>query len=44
MAGKFAESFPRSYRELRSLHHPDKGGNADEFDAVQKAFEQSKNR
>lgn len=30
----------RSYKELRSKHHPDKGGDAIEFDRVQKAWEQ----
>lgn len=31
-----------SYRRLRSLHHPDRGGNPAEFHRIQAAFEQYK--
>lgn len=31
----------KNYRELRSEHHPDKGGNAEMFNAVQKAWERA---
>lgn len=27
-----------AYRRLRSLHHPDKGGDAEQFDRIQKAY------
>lgn len=30
-----------AYRELRGRHHPDRGGNADQFRAVQAAWEQA---
>lgn len=30
-----------AYRALRSRHHPDRGGDPAEFDAVQKAFDQA---
>jgi hypothetical protein len=35
------EAVQRAYQSLRSIHHPDKGGNASMFDAVQKAWEQA---
>jgi hypothetical protein len=31
-----------SYRRLRSQHHPDKGGDADEFGRIQRAYDQFK--
>lgn len=30
-----------AYRRLRSKHHPDNGGNAEQFHAVQKAFDEA---
>lgn len=30
-----------AYRRLRSLHHPDKGGDADTFGRIQKAYEEA---
>lgn len=32
----------KSYKELRSRHHPDKGGSVEMFDAIQKAWELAK--
>lgn len=37
-----AQDVEAAYRRLRSLHHPDKGGSADMFHAVQSAYEQAK--
>lgn len=31
-----------AYRRLRSRHHPDRGGDADQFERVQRAFEQAR--
>lgn len=31
----------QAYRRARSKHHPDNGGRADDFDAVQRAYEQA---
>lgn len=31
-----------AYKRLRSAHHPDKGGSADQFNAVQQAYEQAR--
>lgn len=31
-----------AYKTLRSRHHPDKGGSGEEFNAVQKAYQQAK--
>lgn len=28
-----------AYRTLRSKHHPDKGGDADQFQRIQRAYE-----
>lgn len=36
-----APAIENNYRRLRSKHHPDNGGNADEFHAVQVAYEQA---
>lgn len=36
------ESVEQQYRELRSRTHPDKGGDAEQFNAVQVAYEQAK--
>jgi hypothetical protein len=30
-----------AYRRLRSQHHPDRGGDAERFHAVQKAFDEA---
>ena len=35
------EAIEAAYRRLRSQHHPDKGGDAEEFQRVQRAFEES---
>lgn len=35
------ESVETAYRRLRSLHHPDKGGDAAAFSAVQAAYDQA---
>jgi|CXWL01.1.fsa_nt_gi hypothetical protein len=35
-----AESIKATYRELVKIHHPDKGGNADRFNEIQKAYEE----
>lgn len=31
-----------AYRKLRSQHHPDKGGNAEQFQRIQRAYEQAR--
>jgi hypothetical protein len=36
------EQIERAYKALRSVHHPDRAGDATMFDAVQKAWEQAK--
>ena len=36
-----ADDVNAQYRRLRSLHHPDRGGNADQFGQIQRAFEQA---
>jgi DnaJ domain len=35
-----ADDVKKAYRNLRSVHHPDNGGDAAQFDRVQKAYEQ----
>lgn len=35
------EDAERQYKALRSRHHPDKGGDTEKFDAVQKAWERA---
>lgn len=35
------ETVDGAYKRLRSQHHPDKGGDAEQFNAVQKAYEQA---
>jgi hypothetical protein len=37
-----ASEVESNYRFLRSKHHPDKGGSAEEFNAVQRAVEQAR--
>jgi len=39
-----ASQIKKAYRDLSKKHHPDKGGNADKFNAVKSAYESSKNR
>ena len=36
------EEIQAAYKKLRSEHHPDKGGNADKFNEIQRAYEASK--
>lgn len=36
-----AEALDLEYRKLRSAHHPDKGGDSDMFNTVQRAYEQA---
>ena len=36
------EQVEQRYRTLRSAHHPDKGGSAETFHAVQVAYEQAR--
>lgn len=36
-----AAAIDAAYKRLRSQHHPDKGGSAEQFNAVQKAYEQA---
>ncbi|MGN6383698.1 MAG: J domain-containing protein [Dyella sp.] len=35
------EEIDAAYRRLRSLHHPDRGGDADEFHRITKAYEEA---
>lgn len=35
------EQIEQNYKRLRSEHHPDKGGNPDRFDEIQKAYQQA---
>ena len=39
-----AEQIERAYKQLRSRHHPDKGGNAELFNDVQVAYEKAVNQ
>lgn len=39
-----ASAIVANYKRLRSDHHPDKGGNADKFHAVQQAFDDARAR
>lgn len=40
--GKITQSFLKEqYRRLVKIHHPDKGGDPNEFDLIQKAYEQA---
>lgn len=36
------EEIEKSYKALRSTHHPDKGGSSEMFNAIQNAWEQAK--
>jgi curved DNA-binding protein CbpA len=36
-----AEAVKRAYRRLAKLHHPDHGGAADHFRALQRAYQQA---
>lgn len=33
------EEIKRAYRKLAAIHHPDRGGNKDKFDELQKAYD-----
>lgn len=35
------EEVKQQYRKLRSIHHPDKGGDAKQFDEIEKAFQKA---
>jgi hypothetical protein len=39
--GATREQIEQAYRRLRSLHHPDRGGDASRFHEIQKAFEEA---
>ena len=39
--GASADDIERAWRQLRSQHHPDRGGNAATFNAVKRAYEQA---
>ncbi|KAJ1454491.1 DnaJ domain-containing protein, partial [Pelagophyceae sp. CCMP2097] len=38
-AGASQEAIKKAYRRLAALHHPDKGGDADEFVKISNAYE-----
>lgn len=42
--GAPSTSIKAAYQRLRSTHHPDRGGQADAFDAVEKAWQQAKDK